>query len=236
MDPNYTTNPISGSHQPSALTQQMAMTTALTSPIQTRARAKQMHMAALYTSTGTQLIKTTIEYAYVPETTPRMRYFSPKVITSRMSRRKIIQHPNTHRYLLIITKVEMPTTNSERRFGHIGPTDQGPSVQRQVEELQRQIQILSSKQRASNVPPNVTTATFPPQMVSIVSREPVFPTRQLRTYAEHEKLKGQSNYQTWRRMMLRDLRTSNLIAFIESPIRNKTSWTESTRHHGDAVA
>ncbi len=203
------------------------------SPIVTRARARQLHLATLYTGEGTQIISTTPEFAYVPGTTPHYEDSISEVnIPITQSPNDITQ--STQNIPIGSTAESYENReNAERRYVHLGPTISPMSVQKQTEDLQQQTRILSAKQKIPTEPE--TQPVSSPQAITIVSKEPVFPAPQPRVYKEEEKLQGQSNFHTWKRMILRDLRTSNLMVFIESPLGHKTSWMEATRVQGDAL-
>ncbi len=56
------------------LAQQNATQMMIYSPVQTRAKTRQLHVVALYASEGTQLINTTSEFAFVPVQLKRYKY------------------------------------------------------------------------------------------------------------------------------------------------------------------
>ncbi len=137
-----------------------------------------------------------------------------------------------------MTSVSSPNDNgnTERRYIHLGPTTTLPNIQQQIEDLQSQVRYLTSLQNQTQGAATTSTVTTAPPVISIVSREPVFPPPQPRIYSEKEKLRGRENYVTWRRMMTRELRMANLLPFVESPLGILTKWTEITRNQGDALA
>ncbi len=203
------------------------------SPIQTRARARQLQIATLITGEGVQQINTNPQAVYVPGTAPHPQ--SPS-----MDGQSLEMPLMGHRMATDGSTAEDSTTstrNMERRYVHLGPTVTTPTVQQQIADLQRQVYLLSSRNREGLAsPPLVSTLEMQaPQTINIVSKEPVFPTLKPRVYTDGEKLIGQANFPKWRRMMLCDLRMSDLVPFVESPLAKKTTWTESTRLQGDAL-
>ncbi len=233
MENTKTTNTSTGKEIPTTFSQHQTDQITQKSPIQTRARTRQLHIATLITGEGVHQINTTPHVANVSSTIPRSQ--SPN-----MEMESLEVPLSEHQTLMEYSITENSTTpmgNMERRYVHLGPTVTTPTIQQQIADLQRQIHLLSSRnENESNSPaPFVSAGSQVPQTINIVSKEPVFPTLKPRVYTEEEKLTGQANFSKWRRMMLRDLRMSNLMPFIESPLTKKTSWTESTRLQGDAL-
>ncbi len=158
------------------------------SPIQTRARAKQLHAASILWNQGTQGIPNIAESVNDREIITHIRHKSVENITQRS------ESPNETQYIDNIRTDKAKTTNTDRRFVHIGPTIQTPKVQQQLDDLKNQIRILTSNSQPSKTSPPPTTLSSTPTAISIVSHEPVFPTPQPKVYAEVEKLRGQSNF------------------------------------------
>ncbi len=200
------------------------------SPIQTQSPTRQMGVSSLLTQNGTQMIYTTPQFACVPV---------------GMSTQSMVPLPT----VTAVTTTATPTSNVEQRYIHLGASARTPDSDDNVLRLRAEIMRLRNKyERDESTSRSVelvqsevssTPSINVQQQVSSSqqqSAEPVFPRPNLRTYAEHEKLRGRENFVNWRRMVVRDLRMMNLAPFIETRLGSNTTWSELSRIHGDALA
>ncbi len=173
------------------------------SPTQTRARTRQLHVAAVAGHADvpvTEGVFIPATQIYVPLTSnvTSSPNDTPKEITTATTTHSHTSSPSHSSATVSVETTSSPNEQdfTERRFIHLGPMIHQPNMQQQIEDLQNQVRYLSSVyQQPSNTTssPSMSAAT---PIISVVSKEQAFPTPPPppRTYLEGEKLKGRDNY------------------------------------------